>query len=81
MRRIAWVGFLLLSFSTSFAATKEEQRPDREMLQLMELLREWEMIKNLDLMRQMGDVERVEEAGTGASSQDPRRGKTKDRQK
>ncbi len=81
MRKIAWIVFLLISFSSSFAATKEEERPDREMLRLMELLREWDMIKNLDLMRQMENLDRMEEPGTGVGSQDTQRGGTKDRQK
>lgn len=81
MRKIAWIVFLLISFSSSFAATKAEERPDKEMLKLMELLREWDMIKELDLMRQMENLDRMEQPGTGASSQDSQRGRAKDRQK
>ena len=81
MRRIAWILFLVLFYSSSFAATKQEELPDREMLKLMELLREWEMIKDLDLMRQLGNLDQTEGSGTGPSSQNPQRGKTKDKQK
>ncbi len=81
MRKIAWIAFLLLFYSSSFAGTKEEELPNREMLKLMELLREWDMIKELDLMRQMENLDRMEEPGTGANSQDTQRGRTKDRQK
>ncbi|TAK02091.1 hypothetical protein EPO44_08570 [bacterium] len=81
MRKIAWIFFLLLFYSSSFSGTKQEERPDREMLRLMELLREWDMIKELDLMRQMENLDRMEQPGTGASSQDSQRGRAKDRQK
>jgi len=81
VRKIACIVFLLISFSSSFAATKAEERPDREMLKLMELLRDWEMIKELDLMRQIENLNRMEEPGKGAISQDSQRGKTKDKQK
>lgn len=47
----------------------------------MELLREWEMIKNLDLMRQLENLERTEGPPTEPGSQIPQRGKTKDKQK
>jgi len=81
VRHATWVFFLLLFYSSSFAGTKQEEQPNREMLKLMELLRDWEMIKDLDLMRQMENLDRMEGRGTEPSSQDTRRGRTKDRQK
>lgn len=81
MRRIAWIFSLLLFYSSSFAGAKQEELPDREMLKLMELLRDWEMIKNLDLMRQLGNLDRIEEPATEPGSQNAPRGKTKDKQK
>lgn len=81
MRRIAWIFFLILFHSPSFAGTIQEKLPDREMLKLMELLREWEMIKNFDLMRQLENLERTEGPPTEPVSQIPQRGKTKDKQK
>ncbi len=81
MRRVAWIFFLLLFHSHSFAGAKQEEPPDREMLKLMELLRDWDMIKNLDLMRQMDQVEPMAEPGTEPASQASQRRKTKDRQK
>jgi len=81
VRKTAWIVFLLVFYSSSFAATKQEEPPNREMLKLMELLREWDMIKELDLMRQMENLDRMEQPGMGASPQDLQRGRAKDRQK
>ena len=81
MRRIAWFLLLFLFYSSSFAATKQEELPDREMLRVMDLLREWEMIKNLDLMRQLGNLDQMEGSVTEPGSQNPQRGKTKEKQK
>lgn len=81
MKKIAWILFLLLFYSPSFAGAKEEERPDREMLKLMEFLRDWEMIKDLDLMRQLGNLDRMEEPATEPGAQNPQRGRTKDRSK
>ena len=81
MRRIALILFLLLFYSSSFAATKQEELPDREMLRLMELLRDWEMIKNLDLMRQLDNLDRTGDPAAEQGSQNTQRGRTKDRQK
>ena len=78
MRQLAWATFFFLLFHLfSFAGTKEEKRPDREMLKLMELLRDWEMFKNLDLMRQLDSTE----PASGQGSPKVQQGKTKDRQK
>ena len=81
MRQIAWILFLLFLYSSSFAGSKQEERPDREMLKLMQLLRDWEMIKNLDLMRQLDKLDRTEDADLEQGSQNTQRGRTKDRQK
>jgi len=81
VRQITWlVFFLSFSISPSFAGTKEE-RPDREMLKLMELLKEREMIQNLDLMRQLERLDRMEESPQDQGTQKSPWGKTKDRQK
>ena len=82
MRELAWItSFLLLLHLFSFAGTREEKRPDQEMLRLMEFLREWDMIKNLDFMRQLDSVSRMEEAASEQGFQKAQRGKAKDRQK
>jgi hypothetical protein len=50
---------LLLAAPLGFAATKDADRPDREMLRMMEFLREMEMLREMELMRDMQEVEHV----------------------
>lgn len=79
MRRMIWILILLLFCPAAFAATKQEGPPDQEMLKLMELLRDWEMIKNLDLMRQLGTLEQPEGSVTEPRDQTTQRGSAKDK--
>lgn len=81
MRRIAWIFLLVAFYFSSFAASRQEELPDREMLKLMELLKDWDMIKDLDMMRQLETLDRMQEAGTESGAQQRQRGKTKDQQK
>ena len=81
MRQIAWILVFLLFYPAAFAGTREQELPDREMLKIMELLREWEMIKNFDLMRQLDNLDRTEDPAAETVSQKAQRGKTKDKQK
>ena len=61
MRRIAWLIALLYSFLPIHSAgLRAEEPPEKEMLQLMELLEKWDMIQNLDVMRVMKVLEEVE---------------------
>lgn len=58
MRFCAWVLALTLGISAvGFAATKDSEPPDREMLKMMELLREMEMIKQIDMLQDMQRLE------------------------
>jgi hypothetical protein len=41
------------------AATKDSERPDREMLRMMDFLREMEMIKQAEMMQELSQVERA----------------------
>ena len=41
------------------SATKDQELPDKEMLRMMEFLREIEMIKHMEIMRDMPQVESV----------------------
>ena len=50
------LAFALLLPSVGGAATKEEP-PDREMLKMMDFLREMEMIKQMEMLRDMHVVE------------------------
>jgi hypothetical protein len=53
--------FVLLIGAPCWAATREAERPDREMLRMMEFLREMEMLKQMEMMREMQDIEHVGE--------------------
>jgi len=56
----------------SLAATRDSDRPDREMLRMIEFLREMEMIKQMEMMEDMKSLEtpedRVREAATQKSA-------------
>jgi hypothetical protein len=77
VRQLIWIFVVLLAYSSSVAATKEDERPDKEMLGLMEFLRDIEMIKNLELMRQMDSLERMEQPSTKQSTDKQPPAKTK----
>ena len=79
MRQIAWIGFCLLVFYPSVFAGTREGRPDKEMLRLMELLREWEMIKNFDLVRDLESMERAGEPSAERGSQKSQQRTTKEK--
>ena len=59
---------LFVAATSSAAATKDSERPDKEMLQMMELLKNMEMIKQIELMQDMQKVESSAEPGAGATS-------------
>ncbi|MGH7775524.1 MAG: hypothetical protein ACREQA_25140 [Candidatus Binatia bacterium] len=80
MRELVWVIFFLFFPLTSFAAAKEEE-PDREMLRVMELLGDWEMIKNLDLIRQLETPSRRQETTSEQGFQRGQKSSVKDKQK
>jgi len=62
MRNPNWLTLvvLLAASAPSLAATKDSDRPDREMLRMMDFLREMEMIKQMEMMQ---DMQRVEQIG------------------
>ena len=51
--------FFVVAVSHSLAATKDGEKPDPEMLKMMEFLREMEVIKQIDLLQDMHRVEAV----------------------
>jgi hypothetical protein len=63
------LAFALLVPSVGIAATKDEP-PDREMLKMMEFLREMEMIKQMEMLR---DMHVVESAGDQAKNPTPQK--------
>jgi hypothetical protein len=58
MRKPRW--HLLLIFVmlplASMAATKQVEQPDKEMLRMMDFLKDWEVINNMEMMKDMQQV-------------------------
>jgi hypothetical protein len=61
MRQVTGLTFVLvLAVSTAgFAANKDSSAPDKEMLRMMDFLREMEMIKQAETMQDLSQVEQV----------------------
>lgn len=59
MGQFTWLMLLVVLTAAwpSLAATKDSERPDRELLRMMEFLREMEMIKQMEIMQDMQNVE------------------------
>lgn len=76
MSLIPWMPFflLLLFYPCAFAGTKEEERPDREMLRLMELFQEWEVIKDLELLSRLKEMQQMKETGPAPAPEKKLRG-------
>ena len=76
------IGALILSLallvsSAGGAATKDEP-PDREMLKMMELLREMEVVKQMEMLREMHVVENAGDQGKNPTPQKSTPGKKKE---
>jgi hypothetical protein len=61
MRKTSALPLLLLLAVAhpSQPATKEAERPDKEMLRMMDFLREIEMIKQAEMMQELSQVEQA----------------------
>jgi len=59
------VAVLVVAPVASSSATKEQTPPDKEMIKMLEFLRDMEMIKQLDMMQ---DLHNVEAAGAQAKN-------------
>jgi len=58
--RPSWLLLLMfLSVPNAYGATRDSERPDREMLRMMEFLREMEMMKQMEILRDLNQVEIV----------------------
>jgi hypothetical protein len=71
------LGFALLAPWLARAA----EVPPREMLKMMELLRQWDVINNLEVLRQIETLDRREEPARPPSAQEPRPSEAKRGQK
>ena len=67
MNQAIWlvVAALVLAPVASSSATKQQSPPDKEMLKMLEFLRDMEMIKQLDMMQ---DLQTIEAAGAEAKT-------------
>ena len=61
LTRNKWLVLFVLALTpaTLLAASKQAERPDKEMLRMMDFLRDLEVIKNMDMMKDMQHVEPV----------------------
>lgn len=61
MRSSHWLTFLvaLLASSPLNGATQDNTRPDKEMLRMLDFLREMELIKHAEMMQDLSHVEQV----------------------
>ena len=57
---------LLLLAAPLVLAAEQQDKPDKEMIRLLEFLQRWDMIKDWDLMRELPAIEN--ESGVATSS-------------
>jgi len=69
---------LLIAAPALFGATKEQEPPDKEMLKMIEFLRDMEMIKQLEMMRELDRAESLKEPATNSLPQKPALAKRKE---
>ena len=72
------LGILLITTSAGFAATKQAEPPDKEMLKMIEFLREMEMIKQLDMLRELDRAESLGEQAKNSLPKTPAPAKNKE---
>ncbi len=70
MRISSWLVVLLvpLLVTAGLAATKDDAKPDREMLRMIDFLREMEVIKNMDLMQDLTAIEQTRDETSGKTT-------------
>ncbi len=71
------VAFLVLWIG-SWGAAADSAPPDREMLRMMDLLRDMEMIKQIDMLQAMPNLEQGETTAKSASAPKPLPAKQKE---
>ena len=79
MRKRPWLLLLLWMMNPpgSSAATKQVEQPDKEMLRMMDFLKDWEIINNMEMMKDMQQVapETQQPSRSGARAPTPTRKK------
>lgn len=80
MRLVTWpIVLLVLAVSTvGFPASKESAAPDKEMLRMMDFLREMEMIKQAEMMQDLSQVDQVGDQNPDTRPQKPLPSKRKE---
>lgn len=83
MQKLAGTPLLLMLLldPTALAATKQDELPDREMLRMIDFLRDWEMIKNMEMMRELQAMEQAGDRGSKTATQKTLPGVKKERVK
>ena len=59
MRNPRWVLLLIIFVMQplgALAATKQVEQPDKEMLRMMDFLKDWDVINNMEMMKDMQQV-------------------------
>jgi hypothetical protein len=58
MRTPQWLFLLIFVMQPlgSLAATKQAEQPDKEMLRMMDFLKDWEVINNMEMMKDLQQV-------------------------
>lgn len=58
MRNPRWVLLLIFMMQPlgSPAATKQAEQPDKEMLRMMDFLKDWDVINNMEMMKDMQQI-------------------------
>ena len=53
-----WLVLLVLAMasSSSLAATQPAEKPEKDMLRMIDFLKDWEMINNMEMMKDMQQV-------------------------
>jgi hypothetical protein len=60
MIRPSWLLLLLfMGVPNAHSATRDNERPDRELLNMLDFLRDMEMVKQMDILRELHQVEVV----------------------
>ena len=58
MRKRPWLLLLLWMMNPpgSSAATKQVEQPDKEMLRMMDFLKDWDVINNMEMMKDLQQI-------------------------
>jgi hypothetical protein len=75
---MVYIASVLAVSTVGFAASKDNQRPDKEMLRMMDFLREMEMVKQAEMMQDLSQVEQVGDSISNEGGRKPLPAKRKE---